>query len=82
MARRNSVKLKKMEIKIEGLRTDYRIKVSQAAKKKGKEFDLTMREANQILYNIHTIQKKYSLKAKYGKEHGLPDDLGFKINIE
>lgn len=82
MARKKSSKLKNIKVKISMLQDEYRKKVSIAIKLKGKEFDDQIREANIVLDKIHTIRKKCELKDRYGKEHGVPDDLGLKINLE
>ena len=79
MARRKSVKSKLQEAKINDLRTKYRMKMAKAIKAKGQEALDLIREGNMILDKIHTIQKKSELKAKYGRENGVPDDMGIKI---
>lgn len=82
MGRKNSAKIKQLQIKISDLQAEYRMKVAVSIKLKGKAFDDQIREANVILDKIHTIRKKCELKAKYGNENGISDDFGIKINLE
>lgn len=68
-------------VKIENLRIEYRNLIAQAFTKKDKFFEFT-KKANEKLGKIHVIKEKLRLKSKYGKEHGISDDVYRNINGE
>jgi len=60
------------------LKEEYDQLIAKAMNKEG-DFHELVREANTKLYKIHVIRRKKILKSKYGSEHGISDDLGFKV---
>ena len=66
------------QAELDNLRNEYRSTMAKAMNNSKKFFEY-VKKANTILGKIHIIKKKSELKARYGKEHGLADEINIKI---